>query len=124
MRFAHEEYKASRHFISPSGVRAECSDCHVGMGIRKALVLKQLIQDLFVEFRRPIRDKADWEQRKALLAEKARKRLGCGQGCGGCHDSDLMKPSNERGRIAHERIKKEGMGCMECHKNIAHAEAD
>lgn len=125
MSFAFEEYKKSRHYKSRSGVMVGCSDCHVGKGFRKVFVFNQLIPDLWAEVKNSIKDKADWDKRRGSLAKKVRKTLECrGFLCQGCHDPVLMKPVNERNRIAHTRIKIEGMTCIECHKNLVHAEVD
>ena len=124
MTFAFEEYKNSRHYKSISGVRAGCADCHVGRGIRKIFVFKQLVPDLFAELTRPIKDKAEWEKRRAALAKEEREELSCNKSsqCLGCHYPDSIKPDNERKRLAHSRIKSEGKSCIECHKNLVHAE--
>lgn len=123
MSFAHQEYKESRHFISRSGVRAGCSDCHVGSGGNRVFVLNQLMTCLWTEVRNPIKDKTGWEKRRGAMADRVRAKLGRDErSCIGCHDPEMMKPANERGRVAHERIRSEGMGCMECHRNLAHAE--
>lgn len=124
MSFAFEEYKNSRHYKSISGVRAGCPDCHVGRGIRKVLVFKQIIPDLLAELTRPIKDKTEWEKRRPALAKEVREELLCNKSsqCLGCHYPDSIKPDNERKRLAHSRIKSEGKSCIECHKNLVHAE--
>lgn len=105
-------------------MRAGCSDCHVGKGLRRALVLNQIIPDLWAELRSPITDKAEWDRRRSSLADKARRSIGNGcRSCASCHDLETMKPAKERGRVAHRRIKIDGLGCLECHKDLAHAEA-
>lgn len=124
MSFAYEEYKNSRHFMSPSGVRAGCSDCHVGRGVKRIRVFAQLIPDAWAELMNPIRDKADWEKRKPGLAREVREEmLKCKSSkCLGCHSVESLRPDNERKRNAHNRIKGEGKTCIECHKNLVHGE--
>ena len=124
MRFAFEEYKNSRHYMSISGIRAGCPDCHVGRGIRKVLVLKQLLPDLWGEITNPIKDKEAWEKRRPALAKEVRNILQCNKSsqCLGCHYPDSIRPDNERKRLAHSRIKSEGKSCINCHQNLVHAE--
>lgn len=125
MTFAHEEYKNSRHFMSPSGVRAGCSDCHVGRGVKRIGVFAQLIPDAWAELMNPIKDKVEWEKRRPELAKEVRDEMNRSKKslrCLGCHNPESIRPDNERKRNMHNRIKGEGKSCIECHKNLVHGE--
>lgn len=124
MKFAHEEYQKSTHYKSRSGVRAGCVDCHIPGGVLRVLIFKQLIKDRYVEFTNPIVTKGDWDRRRPALAKKVRDRLIYNKSdtCGGCHKEDAVIPSKDRGKKAHQDMKKTGETCIDCHYNIVHAE--
>lgn len=124
MKFAHEEYKKSTHYRSRSGVRAGCVDCHMPGGIWRLLVFKQLVKDRYVEMTNPIKTGADWEKRRPALAKKVRNRLLYynSDTCTGCHEEEAIVPSKDRGKKAHQDMKKTGETCIDCHYNTVHAE--
>lgn len=122
MEFAGEEYRNSSHYRSPSGVRAGCVECHVPGGMLRVLVFKQLIRDRYVELTNPIKTRTDWEERRPALAKRVREGLlsSNSAACVGCHREDAMVPQKDRGKKAHQDMKKTGESCIDCHYNLVH----
>jgi nitrate/TMAO reductase-like tetraheme cytochrome c subunit len=123
MKFAYEEYQKSGHYKSPSGVRAGCVHCHIPGGLGRLLIFKQLIKDRYVEMTNPIVTIGDWERRRPELARRVRHRLIYYKSdtCVGCHEEGAMVPLKDRGKRAHEEMKKTGETCIDCHYNTVHA---
>lgn len=124
MNSPSKEYKKSQHFTSPSGVRAGCSDCHIGKGARRIMAVKLLANDFWKEISNPIKDEQDWEKRRHRLADSVREMLVKNKSatCRGCHNNHSMVSQSIRKTAAHSRIDTEGKTCIECHYNIVHDE--
>lgn len=122
MKFAHDDYQKSTHYKSRSGVRVGCVDCHIPGGISRVLVFKQLIKDRYVEITNPIKTKEDWDKRRPDLAKKIRDELVHNKSntCAGCHEEKAIVPAKDRGKKAHEDMKKTGETCIDCHYNLVH----
>ena len=122
MKFAHEDYQKSTHYKSRSGVRIGCVDCHIPGGILRILVFKQLVKDRYVELTNPIKTKSDWDKRRPALAKKIRDEFVFNKSniCTGCHKEEAMVPSKDRGKKAHQDMKKTGETCIDCHYNLVH----
>ena len=125
MSFSYREYKTTKHFVSPTGVRAGCSDCHLGKGPSKVVSIMRLVPSMLKEFTDPVRDEEGWDARRKRLAERAIRDIGSDrERCRGCHDPSLIRHASDRGRMEHKRGKGAGLHCIVCHRNLAHKEVE
>jgi nitrate/TMAO reductase-like tetraheme cytochrome c subunit len=123
--YVYEEFKQSKHYTTPSGVRPECGDCHVSRRFWPA-VWDHITgtHDLISEFTHDWTKPEVFNDRRAKMAEKVRLHLidTDSHTCRRCHVMEAIKPSRKRGERAHEQAKKEGKTCIACHYNLVHKE--
>lgn len=126
MQQNYEEYKQSIHYKNPTGVRAECADCHqpkdfLGKIIRKIGATK----DLYHHF---ITGKIDtpekFETHRLEMAQTVWDRMKDEnyKTCTTCHAYDAMDHAKQSIEASTEMVKasKDNLACIECHKGIAH----
>jgi cytochrome c-type protein NapC len=126
MDIVFAEYRQSSHFSNPSGVRAQCHDCHVprswpGKIRRKAVAT-------FVEVPSKIMGRIStpekFEARRQEFAEHvwAEMKSNDSRECRECHDRDAMRFDKQRkaARATHQAAFAEGETCIDCHKGIVH----
>lgn len=122
MRPFAEEYMKSTHYHGRTGVKAGCVECHTSGGLISLDGISLLGRDLLYEVIRPVRDKQDLEARRHAFAKKVRDgfvetKSGL---CIKCHPEDAMVPAKDRGKKAHQDMKKTGESCIDCHYNLVH----
>jgi len=126
MSYNYEEYKKSVHYANRSGVRAECSDCHVPKKDWFAKMYRKIIaaKDVWGEMVGTIDTREKFEAHRMEMAQRewARMKETDSIGCRNCHSYTTMD-LGEQDRIAqskHADAQKEGKTCIDCHKGIAH----
>ncbi|MBA0036536.1 pentaheme c-type cytochrome TorC [Pantoea sp. BIGb0393] len=126
MQQPYKEYKQSTHFRNPSGVRAECRDCHIprdipGMLKRKLEASNDLYQALIA---RSIDTPEKFEAKRLILAEREWKRMKESNSavCRGCHNYDAMDHTRQKPEAARQMSAAalENRSCIDCHKGITH----
>lgn len=117
-----EEYMKSTHYHGRTGVKTRCVDCHTSGGLLSVDGVMLLGRDLFYEVYRPIRSKEEIEARRPAFAKKVREGLveTGSRLCIRCHPEDGMLPAKDRGKKAHEEMKRTRETCIDCHYNLVH----
>jgi cytochrome c-type protein NapC len=121
----YREYQDTLHYANRSGMRAECSDCHVPQEFVPKMIAKvKASMDLYHSVlgtvdtpekfaaRRPEMARREWERMKANDSQE----------CRNCHDADSFDYGLQSYRSVqqHEEGLATGQTCIDCHKGIAH----
>lgn len=119
------EYKNSIHYKNRTGVRAICADCHVPRDWGAKLLKKiKASNELFHKLIGTIDTPEKFEARRLLLAERVWSDMldSRSRECRNCHEYGAMDFHSQKGRASRKMraAEKEGKGCIECHKGIAH----
>ena len=128
MRQNFEEYKKTIHYSNKSGVRAECSDCHVPKKNWINKIQRKVIaaKDVWAEITGVIDTPEKFEARRIVMAkaEWARMKESDSEGCRNCHSYDGMDidAQDKMAGMRHTQatLKESGKTCIDCHKGIAH----
>lgn len=124
------EYKGSIHDSNRTGVRATCNDCHVPHEYLPNYAAKLgLFSDLWGHFvTGSIDTKEKFEAKRYELAKRVwvYMKQNDSRECRHCHTSAKMDPEKqtEKARKRHEKIRTEGLTCIDCHFAISHNEPD
>ncbi len=129
MKIVYEEYQDSLHYKNKSGVRAECSDCHVPKPFGPKIVAKILAyKDVLHEILGTIDTPEKFEAHRWDMANRvwAKMRASDSRECKSCHAFEQMDLSlQERSaRNRHGSAEDKGKTCIDCHKGVAHEEPD
>ncbi len=125
----YAEFKDTIHDRNRTGVRAICADCHVprepgAMIARKIAATFELYGKLIGK----IDTKEKFEAHRAEMAKKVWTRMKRTDSleCRNCHHDDAMSTDlqSEKAQARHEKGRKEGLTCIDCHFGIAHKEPE
>jgi cytochrome c-type protein NapC len=124
--FIFPEYEQSAHYLSRSGVRPMCADCHVPHGFFAKMGAK--IRATAIEIPSHLAGNIDtrekFEAKREELAHRvwARYEANDSAPCRHCHEVTAMDPEAQAlGAVReHEAGFAEGKTCIDCHKGIAH----
>jgi trimethylamine-N-oxide reductase cytochrome c-type subunit TorC len=124
-----EEYRRSMHYRNPSGMRAECPDCHVPRQFVPNLWAKAVAtRDLWGELTGSIDTAEKYEARRLDLAQRvwAKMESSDSRECRACHAFDAMDAAaqTDNANLLHSRAAARGDTCISCHKGLAHAMPD
>ncbi len=128
MSFLAVEHKGTIHDTNRTGVRATCNDCHVPHGyITNYLAKLNLFNDYWGHFvTHSIDSKEKFEAKRAELAAKVwvYMKQNDSRECRHCHTTAKMDPEklSEKAKSRHEKLRTEGLTCIDCHFAIAHTE--
>ncbi|GGC80602.1 NapC/NirT family cytochrome c [Marinobacter halophilus] len=122
----YEELKNTVHYTNRSGVRAECSDCHVPHGwthkvARKMEASKEVWGWVFGSINTP--EKFEAKRRELAEREWARLKANDSLECRNCHEFDSMDFTMQDPRAAQAHstaLANSEQTCIDCHKGIAH----
>jgi nitrate/TMAO reductase-like tetraheme cytochrome c subunit len=124
------EHKLSAHYSNRTGVRANCSDCHVPHAYPKVLFYKAKagITDALAEMRGTISTPEKFEKERWRLANIVwdEMRENNSANCRTCHDPlawDNKKQSEDAVK-AHKKFTSGKATCIECHTGVAHKEPE
>ncbi len=123
MEIAAETYRRSVHYNSPSGVRAECGDCHVSEGVFAAtwdhiLGTKDLFKQIFgPDYDDPVINalhlpEAAFSARRWLQSRDSAP-------CRRCHQLEAIQGIRPDTAEIHQEDAK-GKTCVDCHYNLVH----
>ncbi len=121
----YQEYKTTIHYQNRTGVRAECSDCHVPKTwIHKMIRKVQASSELYHKAMGSIDTPEKFEGKRLELATNvwhAMKDTDSRE-CRNCHTIESMSPEFQRPRARKQHLSamKAGQTCIDCHKGIAH----
>lgn len=124
------EYKDSVHDKNRTGVRATCNDCHVPHGYIPNYIAKLgLFSDIWGHFvTRSISTKEKFEAKRHELAKRVwvYMKENDSRECRHCHTTAKMDPEKqtEKAQKRHEKLRTEGLTCIDCHFAISHNEPD
>ncbi len=128
MSYLATEHKGTIHDKNRTGVRATCNDCHVPHGyITNYLAKLNLFNDYWGHFvTHSIDSKEKFEAKRAELAVKVwvYMKQNDSRECRHCHTTAKMDPEKqtEKAKARHEKLRTEGLTCIDCHFAIAHTE--
>jgi len=127
MQWVKEEWMESVHYANISGVRANCSDCHVPHDTGPKLVAKlRAAKDVWHEIRGTIDNEEKFEHHRWQMANAVWDRMKAtdSRECKSCHTVAAMdlKEQDRSARKKHKKIAKGSSSktCIDCHKGVAH----
>ena len=125
MQWVKEEWMQSPHYSNISGVRAECSDCHVPHDLGPKLYAKlRAAKDVWGEILGTIDTKEKFEHHRWQMANSVWDRMKAtdSRECKSCHTIAAMdlKEQDRSARKKHKKAETRGKTCIDCHKGEAH----
>ncbi|MCR6631100.1 MAG: NapC/NirT family cytochrome c [Magnetospirillum sp.] len=125
----YAEYRGTIHDKNRTGVRATCPDCHVPREIVPKLIRKvQAAGELWAKFTGKLDTREKFQEHRYELAKHVwtTMKKTDSQACRNCHDANSMssKKQSEKAQARHEKMRREGMTCIDCHYAIAHEEPE
>ena len=121
MSYNYEELKDSSHF-SALGINPECQDCHLPPQFWKRVESHVVdgVRALIGELKHDLSTKEAFDEHRAEYAHNARIniRKWDSASCRSCHRAP--SPSSDEAAAQHERMRTEGLTCIDCHQNLVH----
>ena len=130
MNTPYEEYQKSVHYMNPSGVRAECSSCHMPPTIVPKMVRKiKSLNQVYGHLTGVLDTKAKFGKERARMAEMvwADMKANDSQECRSCHNQEGFVLAEFNNPKKAERMKEglaENQTCIDCHKGVVHKMPD
>lgn len=130
MTYLAAEHKDTVHDKNRTGVRATCNDCHVPHGYLPNYLAKLgLFSDYWGHFvTHSIDTKEKFEAKRYELAKRVwvYMKANDSRECRHCHTTSKMDPDKQTdtAKTRHEKLRTEGLTCIDCHYGIAHTEPD
>lgn len=130
MTYMAAEHRDTVHDKNRTGVRATCNDCHVPHGyIPNYLAKLGLFSDYWGHFvTHSIDTKEKLEAKRYELAKRVwvYMKANDSRECRHCHTTSKMDPDkqSDTAKDRHEKLRTEGLTCIDCHYGIAHTEPD
>ena len=125
----YAEYEDTIHDKNRTGVRAICSDCHVPR--EPGPMLKRKVEatfELWGKLTGVIDTKEKFEAHRYAMAKRVWLHMKKTDSleCRNCHDEKKVNTElqSEKARSRHEKGRKEGLTCIDCHFGIAHTEPE
>ena len=122
----YQEYKQSKHYKNPAGVRVGCADCHVPRPWGAKMWRKiKASNELYHKILGTIDTPEKFEAIRLVMAERVWASMieSDSHECRNCHSYESMDFHKQRRRSAEkmqEAIKDGETTFIECHKGIAH----
>ena len=114
----------SAHQTSPTGIHAECADCHLPDGFFKETWahITSGTRDMYETLTNDFTDPGVWEARRVSLANRVRHNMlaNDSENCRSCHVRKKMQPTRERGQRQHYLAEQQGVSCIGCHFDLVH----
>lgn len=123
MTYAEASYQQSAHYVSASGVRASCGDCHVSEGLimatyDHAVGTKDLIKQLFgPKYDDPAINLLHLPESAFAARDWFRRRDSAT--CQRCHSIDAIQGTRANTAAIHQE-ETDGKTCIDCHYNLVH----
>ena len=123
---AYAEAEGSAHQFNPSGVAADCADCHIPQALGPKLLRKaQSVREVYGHFVTGVIDTPEkYSKHRVDMATqvwRVMKRTDSRE-CRECHDVELMMFSGQTAGASSSHKSAFGLGrtCVDCHQGIAH----
>ena len=121
----YQEYKQSKHYKNPAGVRVSCADCHVPRPWGAKMWRKiKASNELYHKVLGTIHTPGKFEARRMQMAEHVWTSMEASDSreCRNCHSYTAMdfEHQSRRAKEKMEKAEEKGKTCIECHKGIAH----
>ena len=123
----YKELQKSKHWTTPSGVRAMCADCHVSGRLTFAMWDHFVAtSELFVNMTNDFSNPEAFEVLRPAGADRVRMEMlsNNSSNCRRCHVMEAIQPKLLRGQTQHKTALKEGTTCISCHYNLVHKEVE
>jgi|TARA_B100001964_G_C14137447_1_gene555806 trimethylamine-N-oxide reductase cytochrome c-type subunit TorC len=124
------EYEESAHFKSISGVRAECSSCHLPENLAPKLVAKvDALRHVYGHLVGSLSTDEKYEESRLRMAERVWRTMegNDSRECRSCHREEAFSFAQFDNHSAGLRMSKglaEGKTCIDCHKGLVHKMPD
>jgi len=124
------EYQETSHYQSRTGVRAECSSCHIPEGMGPTLLAKiDALRHVYGHFRGTLETDEKYEAARLRMAERvwANMKTHDSRECRSCHKQDSIvfeEFASHSDAMEMEQGLEEGDTCIDCHKGLAHPMPD
>jgi len=124
--YVFAEYQQSPHYVSRSGLRPACKDCHVPRSFfpKMAAKIRATAIEIPAHLRGTIDTQEKFEAKREQLANRVwdRMRSNDSAACRNCHDVTAMSAEEQQLRAVreHEAGFARGETCIDCHQGIAH----
>ena len=121
----YSEYKQSTHYQNRTGVRAECSDCHVPKPFIPKIISKiKASADIYHTIMGSVDTPEKFEAKRLQMAQRVWKTMQetDSRECRSCHTKSAMDPAlqKRRAQIQHRDAEQNNETCIDCHKGITH----
>jgi len=125
----YAEYQDTIHDKNRTGVRAVCADCHVPRAPGPMLKRKfEATFELWGKLTGVIDTKEKFKAHRYEMAKRVWTHMKKTDSleCRNCHHENKMnsEAQSEKARSRHEKGRKEGLTCIDCHFGIAHSEPE
>jgi len=127
----YAEYKQTIHFKSTSGVRAECSSCHIPDSLGPKLYAKVFtgLRHLYGHVLGSIDTEEKYEDSRLRMAERvwADMKAHDSRECRSCHNQQAFRFEDFTLHRDGQKMSQgldDGKTCIDCHKGIAHVMPD
>ena len=128
----YAEFKDTIHDKNRTGVRADCSACHIPhdnlvsmLWVKGTSGAKDIYHHL-VTGKIDTKEKFEKERHSLAVMVWTRMKKSDSAECRHCHDAQGMDPEkqSEAARANHAKMKSEKATCIDCHFGIAHNEPE
>ncbi|BCG62641.1 MAG: hypothetical protein methR_P0287 [Methyloprofundus sp.] len=121
----YPEYKQSTHYQNRTGVRAECSDCHVPKPFIPKIISKiKASADIYHTIMGSVDTPEKFEAKRLQMAQRVWKTMQetDSRECRSCHTKSAMDPAlqKRRAQTQHRDAEQNNETCIDCHKGITH----
>ena len=124
------EYQETSHFSSASGVRAECSSCHIPEGLGPTLIAKiDALRHVYGHFLGTLSTDEKYENARLRMAERVWEdmRTHDSRECRSCHKQQGFVFAAFKSHTNAQTMEsglEEGKTCIDCHKGLVHPMPD
>ncbi len=130
MEVSLAEYQESSHFNSRTGVRAECSSCHIPEGLGPTLFAKiDALRHVYGHLLGTLETAEKYEDARLRMAERVWNDMEAhdSRECRSCHTEEAIVfeefKNHSDAKIMAEGLE-EGGTCIDCHKGLVHTMPD
>ena len=124
------EYQESSHFNSRTGVRAECSSCHIPEGLGPTLFAKiDALRHVYGHLLGTLETAEKYEDARLRMAERVWDDMKAhdSRECRSCHTQEAIVFEEFKNHSDAKRMAEgleEGGTCIDCHKGLVHTMPD
>jgi len=130
MEVSLAEYQESSHFNSRTGVRAECSSCHIPEGLGPTLFAKiDALRHVYGHLLGTLETAEKYEDARLRMAERVWDDMKAhdSRECRSCHTEEAIvfeEFKNHSDAKSMAEGLEEGDTCIDCHKGLVHTMPD